>query len=300
MTSNTLQESDLRQVDSHWVVSFSAMACPCEVLLRCHDASEAEQLASLAREETFRLERKFSRYRDDNIIHEINQSRGLPVRVDEETQNLLHYAGECYRLSQGRFDITSGVLRRAWDFKGQEFQPNQQLIDSLLESIGWDKVQIEKESISLQPGMEIDFGGFGKEYAVDRVAQLLYEKSGVDLMVNFGGDIRAMAAPGTTEPWCVGLADPDIPGKSIGQLELVNGAVTTSGDAYRYCFVNGQRLGHILNPLTGWPVENTPRSITVVSDFCLEAGLFTTIAMLQGEDAKKFLAAQEVKYYCVW
>lgn len=275
------------------------MASPCEILLFSHEASEAGHAASLAFNETIRIERKYSRYRDDNIVHAINHSNGAACELDEETTRLFTYAAQCYELSDGKFDITSGVLRRAWQFKGQEIEPDNKLISELLELVGWDKVEFSGDSIHLQPGMEIDLGGIGKEYAVDLVSDKLHALTRLPLLVNFGGDIRAIGKNPNGEPWKIGIEKPTAAGTAVGLVELIDGAVATSGDAQRYCFVNGKRLGHILDPTTGWPVEDAPRSVTVVAAHCLEAGFLATLSMLQGPDAEEFLKAQGVKYHCI-
>ena len=288
----------LTRTVSHWLVQFTAMASPCEVLIACEKATDAERLALLAYSETSRIERKFSRYRDDSAVAQINRGNGQPVAIDDETFQLLTYAGECYALTDGLFDITSGILRRAWTFDGREVRSDQGSIDRLLELVGWEKVELTTSAITLLPGMQIDLGGVGKEYAVDRVASLLYTALPVPLLVNFGGDLRAICPPMINHRWDIGVEATDQPNRPVGLIELSHGGVATSGVSYRHCFVNGKRLGHILNPLTGWPVENAPKSVTVLADTCTEAGLLTTTAMLHGDAAEDFLKAQGVVFHC--
>jgi len=275
------------------------MASPCDILVRCENESDAGHLASLAFTETRRIERKFSRYRDDNIVYAINNSKGTPIEADRELARLLDYADQCYRLSDGLFDITSGVLRKAWKFDGSEFKPDEDLIESLLEIVGWNKVDWDGTYLRLMPGMEIDFGGIGKEYAVDIVADILFRDSGFPLMVNFGGDIRGVTSAEQPIPWIVGIEDPKQEKSAIGQIDLTYGGIATSGDLRRFCLVDGNRMGHILNPLTGWPVAGAPRSITVVGNFCVEAGFLATLAMLQGPRAEEFLKEQDASAHCI-
>lgn len=289
----------LRQHGVCWVISYRAMAGPCEVHVECDTTSEVSALASLAHSETSRIEAKFSRYREDSVVQAVNRSHGRRVIVDSETAQLLDYAAHAFQLSNGRFDITSGVLRRAWKFDGSEFDPDSTLIESLRALVGWEKVVFDGHAITLRHGMEIDLGGLGKEYAADRVAQLLYEHSGKRLMVNFGGDIRAVGSRPNDDPWHIGIENPAPGDEPIGEVTLRDGGVATSGDARRFCIVNGVRLGHILDPRTGWPVKDAPQSVTVLAGFCLEAGFLTTLAMLNGSDAESFLAAQDVIYHCV-
>ncbi len=297
-TSKQTQGFNVRETDGYWIISFTAMSSPCEILIRCNNSSEADKLASLAFLEAIRIEKKFSRYRDDNIVFAINNSCGESVQIDAETFQLLTYSAQCHELSEGLFDITSGILRRAWKFDGREARPDDRLIGTLLKKVGWDKVKLTESTIKLRAGMEIDFGGVGKEYAVDKVAQMLFADGGFSLMVNFGGDIRAINAGNDKKPWVVGIENPSSDDTPIGEIDLAQGAVATSGDSRRFCTVNGRRLGHILNPRTGWPVENSPRSVTVLADYCTEAGFLSTLAMLQGQDAEEFLTAQGIKFHC--
>lgn len=289
---------EMTQADGYWIGRFSAMSSPCEVLLEAPSGLRAERLTRVAAHEALRIERKFSRYRDDNIIARINRAQGRTLEVDSETANLLDYADQCYRLSDGLFDITSGVLHHAWRFDGSDNLPSQHSVEALLPHIGWHKVTWDRPRITLPPGMEIDLGGLGKEYAVDRSALLLQQHADTGIVINFGGDIFVTGARCGGEPWSVAIDDPVASGKeSVGQIRLSRGGLTTSGNARRFLLRDNIRYSHILNPKTGWPVSDAPRSVTVVADSCLEAGVLSTFAMLQGKDAAAFLEAQQVPYW---
>ncbi|MGB5106473.1 MAG: FAD:protein FMN transferase [Candidatus Zixiibacteriota bacterium] len=299
MTFEPALPFELKKCDGYWKGSFTAMASPCEVLVKCESESEARELTSLASLEAIRIDHKFSRYRDDNIIFAINNAKGEPVSVDDETSRLLNYAAESFQLSDGLFDITSGLLRKAWKFDGQPANPDKALIKKLLNRVGWEKVRFDGKQIRLRHGMEIDLGGLGKEYAVDKVADMVFQRSALPTMVNFGGDLRTVGHQPDGLPWLIGIEKPDEDERSVGEIGLTDGAVATSGDAKRYCTYKGKRLGHILNPRTGWPVSNMPRSVTVIADYCMVAGFLATMAMLSGDEAELFLEEQEVKYHCI-
>jgi thiamine biosynthesis lipoprotein len=289
----------LQQQGDTWVGHFNAMACPCEILVDSPDQKLAAHLTHIACNEALRIEHKFSRYRNDNIIHHINHANGQRVCVDDETANMLDYAAQCFELSNGKFDITSGILRKVWKFDGSDRIPSQPDIDALMPLIGWHKVIWKKPELTLLPGMEIDLGGIGKEYAVDQTAALLARESDVSVLVNYGGDLFAAKPRQGNRPWLVGVDDPGHTGKqTLGRIELMRGGLTTSGDARRYLMKNGVRYSHILDPLTGWPVPDAPHAVTVLADTCLEAGMLSTFAMLQGENAEDFLRAQNVKFWC--
>ena len=279
-------------------VCFVAMASPCELLLETADVEAARELGRVAAQEAWRIEAKFSRYRRESIVSVINRSQGHAVVVDGETAALLDYAAQCYALSRGRFDITSGVLRRCWTFDGSDRLPEPAAVAALLPLIGFEKVGWQSPRITLPAGMEIDFGGIGKEYAVDRVLTLVAGRFAGAALANFGGDLAANRAPGAG-PWQVGVERPDTEREARLLLDLSRGGLATSGDTHRFLMCNGVRYGHILDPRSGWPVRDTPRSVTVAAASCVEAGMLATFAMLQGSGAEAFLEEQGVRYWCL-
>ncbi len=293
----------LKYCDDYWVGRFNAMASPCEVLIDTQDPLLAKQLADIAQQEALRIEQKLSRYRQDNIIHKINNAQGATVKVDEETAHMLDYAAQCYELSDGMFDVTSGVLREVWKFDGSDRIPSPAQVKKILTRIGWNKVRWRSPKIYLPKDMQIDLGGIGKEYSVDRTVLLLREAADVSCLVNFGGDIATTGPCQQGKGWIVGIETPDASPNSVTTntkvYELQQGALATSGDARRYLMKDGVRYSHILNPRTGWPVQGAPRSVTVIADTCTEAGILATLAMLHGTQAETFLGQQGVKYWCI-
>lgn len=291
-----MQPVKLEQRQHDWYGSFRAMASPCEVIIETEDRDEAEKILEAVAAEAWRIEQKFSRYRDDNITHAINTSNGEPVEVDDETARLLDFSDELYRMSDGLFDVTSGVLRKAWRFDRSDNVPEQAQIDDLLPIIGWNKVIWNRPSLTLLPHMEIDLGGIGKEYAVDRCAMIAREISSASVLINLGGDIATTRERKNGEKWTIGRLSSD-PSAPIGVIKLKQGALATSGDEHRYVERDGQRFCHVLNPMTGWPVEDPPHTVSVAAPTCIEAGMLSTLALLHGKDAEEFLKAQEVPYW---
>jgi len=272
------------------------MACPCEVLVDAGDEAVARRAASAAAAEAWRVEKKFSRYRDDNVTHAINTAEGRPVEVDEETTRLLDFAASCHNDSDGLFDITSGVLRRVWQFDGSDRVPDSAAVREVLRLVGWGKVQWRSPRLTMPAGMQIDFGGIGKEYAVDRATELAAAAGGAPLLVNFGGDIRVIAPRRDGRPWLIAIENV-ASGATPPLVEVSRGAVATSGDARRYLLKDGVRYGHILDPRAGWPVKGAPRSVTVLEANCTQAGLLSTLAILQGAGAEKFLRKLKVRHW---
>jgi len=283
----------------HHRIDFRAMASPCECQIWHGDEVRARAALDAARDEVLRIEAKYSRYRDDSVVGAINRAAGgAPVRVDEETGALLDFAARCHAESDGRFDITSGVLRRAWNFR-EGVVPTADAIAALLPLIGWDKVEWRAPGIRLpRAGMELDLGGYGKEYAADRAAAVLAERGFRYALVNLGGDVRVLGPQADGRPWRIAIRHPRRDDALLAEIELVDGALATSGD-YERCFErDGKRYSHMLDPRTGWPVEG-PQSVSVLAPLCIVAGTHATMAMLQGDGARAYLDATDLRYLLV-
>lgn len=280
-------------------IAFEAMASRCEIRLAACSERDARRLAQCAIDEVKRIEAKYSRYRSDSIVSRINAAAGVGwVDYDEETAALLGYADALFETSGGLFDITSGVLRRAWNFRWPKV-PAAQALAPLLALIGWPKVQCECNRVHLpQPGMEIDFGGFGKEYAADRAATVLTAHGVQYGYVNLGGDMRFIGPQPDGRPWAIGIQDPRDPDAIIATIPVSVGALATSGDYERFFEWGGRRYCHILDPRSGQPVTHW-RSVSVLAPLAVAAGSCSTIAMLKQANALAFLDSADVVYLAV-
>ena len=279
---------------------FTAMACEAELTVAGRDLDRGALGAAAA--EVRRIEAAYSRYRADSIVSRINAAAGSGERitVDAETAGLLDFAASLHAQSGGLFDITSGILRRAWDFRSGRL-PQESALAALCARIGWHKVdwQPATRQIALtEPGMELDFGGFGKEYAADRAAAVLQAAGIGSGYVNLGGDLRVIGPRTDGRGWALGIQHPRDVQASVAGIELKSGALTTSGDYERYMDIDGQRYSHILDPRSGWPVRDW-QSVSVIAPVCLAAGALSTIAMLKGPEAPAFLDAQRVPWLTV-
>jgi thiamine biosynthesis lipoprotein len=263
--------------------TFRAMACDNVIELYAPTSALADEAANAATCEVKRIEAKYSRYLADSVVSRINTATGIrPVDIDAETEQLLAYADVCHSQSDGLFDITSGILRRAWNFKSLQ-PPSREMIAPLLHLIGWQHVVRTAGQVFLsKPGMEIDFGGFGKEYAADRAAAVLLSYGLRHAFVNLGGDVVVTGPHANGEPWHLGIRHPRNDGEVIATLPIASGAIATSGDYERFLDFDGRRYSHILDPRTGESVQGF-QSVTAFAPTCLVAGSVTTIAMLKGE-----------------
>jgi thiamine biosynthesis lipoprotein len=282
-------------------IEFGAMASRCEVRLAAPDEASARAWADAAIAEVRRIEAKFSRYRDDSVVAAINRAAGAaPVELDDESAALIDFGATLHASSGGRFDLTSGVLRRAWDFKSARL-PAQAELDALLPLVGWQKVEWRRPRLRLPlAGMQVDLGGIGKEYAADRAATALEQHGARRGFVNLGGDVRGIGPRPDGAPWRIGIQHPRRnDGTLIGSIEVTRGAVATSGDYERYIEVGARRYCHLLDPRTGWPAVYW-QSVSVAAPVCVAAGACSTIAMLMPvADALAFLKAQKVEFLAV-
>lgn len=259
----------------------------------------AVTIARLAIAEVKRIEDRYSRYREGNLLYGINQAahEGKSIAVDEETAMLLTYAEVCFEKSNGFFDITSGILRKAWNFTSGAL-PSQKTIDALLPKIGFNKLAWRPPLLTFSiPGMELDLGGIVKEYAADRVNAVCAGNNVSCGLVELGGDICIFGPHPGGNPWSINIRNPHHHASATETVEISKGALATSGDYERCIERDGKRYSHLLNPQTGHPVFGLS-SVSVVANHCMVAGSISTIAMLKGKEGKSWL--EKFARYYLW
>ncbi|HUW50482.1 MAG TPA: FAD:protein FMN transferase [Sulfuricella sp.] len=278
---------------------FAAMGTACTLHFYSGDNFEADPIADSAIAEVQRIEERYSRYCPDSFLSEINRValHGGAIAVDEETGGLLDYAYACHAKSGGLFDISSGILRQAWEFTSSSL-PAQEDIATLLASVGLDKLKWQAPRLEFTVrGMELDFGGLGKEYAADRAAAVCLSHGIRHGLVDLGGDIRVIGPHPDNSPWRIGILHPRQAESLLVTLEVYQGALASSGDYERCILLDGKRYSHILNPLTGWPVHGLS-SVSVLAEQCMVAGSLCTIAMLKGRAGIPWLGGLDIPH--VW
>ncbi len=286
--------------DGVTTMRFAAMACEAELTVA--GRAPDRRVLDAAAAEVRRIEQAYSRYRADSIVSRINAAAGsgMTIEVDAETTGLLDFAARLHAQSDGLFDLTSGILRRAWDFRSGRL-PEATALAALRARIGWQKVDWQPAARRMaltEPGMELDFGGFGKEYAADRAAAVLQAGGITSGYVNLGGDLRVLGPRPDGRGWTLGIQHPRDDRRTLAGVEVKSGALATSGDYERYMDIAGRRYCHILDPRTGWPVQHW-QSVSVIAPVCLAAGALSTVAMLKGPEAPAFLTAQQVPWLAV-
>jgi thiamine biosynthesis lipoprotein len=266
-------------------LSFQAMSTACQMRFR----AAGERAAREFQEETLgwvaAFEARYSRFLPDSLISRINAAAGRDwVEVDAESDALFNLCQEMVFLTRGVFDPTALPLIRLWNWKADPpVIPEDAAIQAVRELVGWGKVRRRAGAVFLpQAGMCLDLGGIGKEYAVDRVAGLAWDRGIADVLVDFGQDVRALGAPPGKPAWHIGLDDPAKPGNCWTGLAATNQGVATSGDYLRRFIHQGRRYGHIIDPRDGYPVNNGMLSVSVIAPNCTIAGILSTAAFALG------------------
>lgn len=283
-----LFESPMTSDGDYHRLNFRALGTDCQVFFSSRSVARARDLrVNICRWMAW-FEARYSRFQEDSLVSRINRSAGLAwVTTDDETDALLKLCDWYHWTTRGIFDPTALPLIQLWEITaGRGAIPQNEDIAARQRLVGWSRIQRKPGSIFLpEPGMAIDFGGIGKEYAVDRVFEMAAEHGIDDILVDFGHDLRVRGEPPETGPWRIGLEDPLDPGRCWGGVDLRDRAVCSSGDYFRHALVDGKTYGHIIDPRSGFPVDNGCRSVTVIAPTCTEAGILSTTAFILGHQA---------------
>jgi thiamine biosynthesis lipoprotein len=289
-TSTTSDKQPLTRLE------FRAMGSPCEIRVYAENAEPATRAIQAAVAEINRLEQKYSRFKPDNFVARVNTAAmaGTSIAIDHEVASLLAYANTCFEQSDGLFDITSGALRRLWNFSAGAQAPvripSSAEIDDILARIGWQHVSWTANELRFaKAGMEIDFGGIVKEYAADCAANVCRQNGICSGMVDMGGDIHVIGPRPDGTAWQIFIRHPREAGKHIASFSLAQGALASSGDYERHVMIDGRRYCHILSPKTGFPISGMA-AVSVVAGQCIVAGSACTIAMLKEREGPQWLA----------
>jgi thiamine biosynthesis lipoprotein len=280
-------KSSMRQTAKRGVyeLTFTAMSTACRVTFH----GVAPQVATLFQNEVLQwvawFEAKYSRFIPDSLISRINAAAGEQwVEIDQETESLFNLCQDMIFFSRGVFDPTALPLIRLWNWKADPpVIPTEENIQATRGLVGWRKIQRRTGGIFLPlRGMCLDLGGIGKEYAVDRVVSFALQHGIQNVLVDFGQDVRVHGEPPEKGAWHIGLDDPQNPGRCWTGVAVNHHAVATSGDYLRHFKRDGRRYGHIIDPRTGYPVNNGTLSVSVIAPHCTFAGIVSTAAFVLG------------------
>jgi len=297
----------------------TAMACRFEILLNRRQFQSGPQAVADGFELLDLLEDQLSIYRDHSELSQLNRSaKSQSTPVETLLFHLLRLSHDLHGSTRGAFDITSSPLTTLWGFDHRDGSvPDPELIKQTLLQVGSEhlSLDLERESVSFSnPNLQINLGGIGKGYAIDRMAQLFGEREVKDFIVH-GGQSSVLARGNqddfskneTTESsdpstaseaeseqpedigWTVGLSHPTVPDFRLAEFKLRNQALGTSGTGRQGFFHKGKRYGHIIDPRTGWPTDHVISSTVISPSAALSDALATAFFVME---------LNEVEAYC--
>lgn len=233
--------------------------------LTAYGDSAAEALA-LSEDRIKELESLWSVTDENSDIYTINQSGGIPTKVNKETAELLQFTLHMADQTGGAFDPTIFPAVTAWGFISGDYRiPDKDELTDLLQHIGYENVSLQENTVTLPAGMQLDLGAVGKGYTGDRISEVLREQGVTSALLDLGGNIQMIGRKPDDTKWRIGIQNPFGEG-SLGVLESEEVAIVTSGNYERY-FIgeDGQQYGHIIDPSTGYPAKSGLASVSIIA-----------------------------------
>ncbi|MFW5433350.1 FAD:protein FMN transferase [Paenibacillus apiarius] len=242
------------------------------------------------------IDASLNRTKDTSELAKIRSAAGKEaVQVSQETFDVVAKSIDYAKRTKGRFDPTVGPIVDLWNIGHENAKvPDPKVLQGKLQLVGYEDVTLnpDKREIKLnREGMELDMGSIGKGYAADRIADYLRESGFPSAIVDLGGNIYAVGEKPGGSDWTIGVQDPDTTrGNQIGKMKVKDKTIVTSGVYERYFVENGKHYHHILDPATGYPVENQLSSVTIVTSSSTDADALSTSTFALGlEEGMKFV-----------
>lgn len=258
-----------------YIYKYEAMSTPCELILYALSKLDADSAAKAVLSDTKRLEKKYNYYDENSYLSEIN-SRKIS-EIDQESKNLFLRAVQYYKLTDGVFDISVATIKDLYKNSKDSLELESKK-ESLLPYVGCEHFKIRRSKIVFDNEFtKIDFGGFVKEYAVDRAVTILKKHRILSALINYGGDIYALGEKPNGSSFRVGIKDPLNPKEFAREVELCNEALTTSASYERNYKIDSKTYSHIISKDE---TASKPNSVSVISDNCVESGVYSTSLMV--------------------
>jgi thiamine biosynthesis lipoprotein len=304
-------QPDLLRLES----SADAMGSTYTVALYGFDRDQMEAAVEAAFDEVRRLDRMLSNYRPDSELSEVNRfAAERPVKVTPDFFRLLQACLNYSRQSEGTFDITVGPLMKVWGFyRGSGRLPRKEQVAAALEKVGWKNILLDPENRTVRlarPGVELDPGGIGKGYAVDRMVEVLRDNNIRSAMVSAGGSsIYGLGSPGNEKDgWPVEIRDPKVASKTVAEVRLKDQSMSTSGSYEKFFQAEGKIYSHIMDPRTGYPAQGT-LAVSVIAPHTLDSEAWTKPFFILGrqwaaqnkpQPFRVFLCEDKAEQPCAW
>lgn len=267
--------------------SLDAMGSVYTVVSYGEDRAKMIAAVDQAFEEVRRLDRMLSNYRPDSELSRINrEAASHPVTASEEMFRLLEACRDYSQSSDGAFDISVGPLMKIWGFyKGTGRLPHRAEVRGVLSRVGYQKVELDPKDRSVRfarTGMELDPGGIGKGYAVDRMVEILRGEGITSALISAGASsIYAIGAPPKETGWAISIRHPRDVRKAVDEVKLNNQSMSTSGTSEKFFRAEGRLYSHIMDPRTGFPAQGT-LSVSVIAPRTLDSEAWTKPVFING------------------
>ncbi len=250
-------------------------------------------LSNEIKQELLRFDASLSPFNHRSIISHIN--RNEEAATDAWFEQVFTASQEIYHRTGGAFDPTVSPLINAWGFGFKKgILPDSAQVDSLLAFVGMDKLALTNHHIiKNDTAITLNFSAIAKGYACDVIGKLLEEQGVSNFMVEIGGEVYARGVNPNGKPWRIGVNRPTITDGTDGTIEeiveITDAGMATSGNYRNYRIVDGKRMGHTINPVSGYPVQHTLLSATVVAPDCMTADAYATAFMVMGLERSRAL-----------
>ncbi len=269
--------------------SVVAMGSAYSVVVYGEDRTRMEEAVDAAFEEVHRLDEMLSNYKPESELSEVNRNAAeQPVQVTPEMFDLLAACMEYSRASEGAFDITVGPLMKVWGFyKGTGRLPHHAEVRGALDRVGYRNILLDagKRTVRFaKAGVELDPGGIGKGYAVDRMVEVLKQYGMQTALVSASGSsIYGLGAPPGEKGWKVQIRDPKDERKTVADVYLKDESMSTSGNYEKFFRAEGRIYSHIMDPRTGWPAQGV-LSVSAVTPRTIDSEAWTKPLFVNGRD----------------
>ena len=251
-----------------------------------------------------RIEAKLSTFKTDSETNYINENAGIhPVKVSEETFQLIERSIRISGITQGAFDITYGsVDKRLWNFdKTMESLPDPKLAKKMVRLINYRNIILDQNSKTVflkEKGMRIGFGGIGKGYAAEMAKKLMQQNGVKSGIVNASGDLTVWGNQPNGSPWTIAIAHPDVANLPFSYMQISDMAVATSGNYEKFVMIDGKKYSHTIDPKTGLPVTGI-KSVTIISPNAELCDALATPVTIMGIEHGIYLIDQLKNVECI-
>jgi len=262
-----------------YLAHFTAFTAPCEIQINVKTKQEGDEILSFLLTEIQRLQTHYSFFETTSQIYTINHRTSDTLSLSKELSEILALCLFYTQLTQGTFDVAmAGTLKQA--YSADSLNEYKKIYESLHPFASSKSLSLEGDTLSFSnPYTQIDLGGIVKEYAVDQTILMLQNMGITSALVNFGGDVSAYGTC-ESEPWRIGIQDPNNPEANLTIRELHNASMCTSGHSKRYTMIEEQRFSHIISASIALPSAKAPSQISIMAPTTVDAGIWSTSLLI--------------------